>query len=1404
MPTRRSKRRISLSEDEYEGEEMASAHETFINNSDLEQKEQRESELNGQNQSVDRSVNYSHSNLTNESDIESVGIEKDQTPDISKANETLDTSDEITKEASSSMIKSSTNEIKSETNEVPVLLPTNDLKPPTSASSGITESQSSQTTDSNTKLNYSQQQDSIGISSPKKRESFTISVKKSEPRLVIDKLVLTNFKSYAGRQVIGPFNASFSAVIGPNGSGKSNVIDSLLFVFGFRASKMRQGKLSELIHNSAGNRLDFCQVDIHFNHVIDDPEIDGKADIVSDGPLIVSRKATKNNQSIYYINGKTSNYTEVTTLLKDKGIDLDHKRFLILQGEVESIAQMKAKAEKEGDDGLLEYLEDIIGTAHYKELIEENLGKIDSLNDVCIEKSNRFELVEKDKNLLEDKKEEALKFLELEKKLMNAKSVQFQISILENSKQLQEKQDLYNKLKEEHQQEEEKNKELNDQLTEESNQQRKIKSEIQNINKEINKHSEKVKALNKAIVSVDEKLKNLNNKLKKLVKTKEQLEHSLLMAKNNLNSHNEVTAQYQTELDDFTRDLKSEKDKLDEIRLKMTSKTSKYTEEIESLHEKLEPWNDKLKEKDNQIKLIESEIEMLTNQKENNGKTLDNARQRLINIKSEGKQKEIEYQENNEKLEHISEQIDLGEEQCNNERKQLQARKNDVDNMRSRVQDVSSKHQHNQNKNRVLSGLSRLAKSGRITGFYGRLGDLGVIDDKYDIAISTAGPGLDSMVVDSVETAQTCIQYLRKNNLGFANFICLEKLRKFNLSPINTPGNPANVKRLFDLIKPKQEKFLPAFYSKLYDTLVATNLQEARQVAYGAKRFRVVTLDGKLVDTSGTMSGGGNSFAKGAMILASSKLQDQMDVSEEDVEQMKQDLKQMEMKYDSDYQEFHTKESQLRSLKDLKPEIEFNISKLKLEIEALGSEKKEVSQLCKKLMADNENEEASAKIDQDIQSKQQEKDEILKSKEELKSQTIDLQNKVNELEEKIMEAGGVELRLQSSKVDSIKQKIEIINDKVSHDRMSKRKVENEIKRTEKTLTESVGEIEKTEKELQLIKDHDTNKQEELDELNKQISELEGDKDTKEQELESVTASLEEKQEKINKFKSFEIELENKLEKLGSHIKKYTHDIQGDEENLNALIVRDTSEYISWLEEEEQGKYNGTEIEKLTEEDIDKVNIDDINEEIDELEKYMSNVRVDIEILKEYGVKIQEFKVRQDELNESIESRDQIKNYCEDLKRKRLDEFMEGFNTISLSLKEMYQMITMGGNAELELVDSLDPFAEGILFSVMPPKKSWKNIGNLSGGEKTLSSLALVFALHKYKPTPLYVMDEIDAALDFRNVSIVANYIKERTKNGQFIVISLRNNMFELANQLVGIYKVNNMTKSVSLQNKELL
>jgi len=196
-------------------------------------------------------------------------------------------------------------------------------------------------------------------------------------------------------------------------------------------------------------------------------------------------------------------------------------------------------------------------------------------------------------------------------------------------------------------------------------------------------------------------------------------------------------------------------------------------------------------------------------------------------------------------------------------------------------------------------------------------------------------------------------------------------------------------------------------------------------------------------------------------------------------------------------------------------------------------------------------------------------------------------------------------------------------------------------------------------------------------------------------------------------------------------------------------------------------------------------------------------KVNMGAMAEYRTKNREYLRRVADLDAITKARDAARATWEERRKARLDAFMAGFSVISLKLKEMYQMITLGGDAELELVDTCDPFAEGILFQVRPPKKSWKNICNLSGGEKTLSSLALVFALHHYKPTPLYVMDEIDAALDFKNVSIVANYIKERTKDAQFIIISLRNNMFELADRLVGIYKTHDVTKSVTINPKKI-
>ena len=328
----------------------------------------------------------------------------------------------------------------------------------------------------------------------------------------------------------------------------------------------------------------------------------------------------------------------------------------------------------------------------------------------------------------------------------------------------------------------------------------------------------------------------------------------------------------------------------------------------------------------------------------------------------------------------------------------------------------------------------------------------------------------------------------------------------------------------------------------------------------------------------------------------------------------------------------------------------------------------------------------------------------------------------------------------------------------------------------------------------------------------------------EKELQKAKRSNSEKEKELGQFEEKKVQFEKQLGVLNEQTAIWTSKIAA----LRKKTWENTKELDEEPEANEANEANDAEndaekdamdvepsrdiesemlriIPNVSEDELQSVDKARVERSILRLESERDHLKktVNLGAIAEFRQKDKEYRKREKELDAITNERDRVRKEFDDLRKKRLTEFMDGFNTITLKLKEMYQMITLGGDAELELVDSLDPFAEGIVFSVRPPKKSWKNISNLSGGEKTLSSLALVFALHHYKPTPLYIMDEIDAALDFRNVSIVAHYIKERTKNAQFIVISLRNNMFEMANRLVGIYKTDNCTDSVAINPQEL-
>jgi len=230
-----------------------------------------------------------------------------------------------------------------------------------------------------------------------------------------------------------------------------------------------------------------------------------------------------------------------------------------------------------------------------------------------------------------------------------------------------------------------------------------------------------------------------------------------------------------------------------------------------------------------------------------------------------------------------------------------------------------------------------------------------------------------------------------------------------------------------------------------------------------------------------------------------------------------------------------------------------------------------------------------------------------------------------------------------------------------------------------------------------------------------------------------------------------------------------------EDEINALTLR--------RKPAELAKYDDREQMSLATE---------INKEVERL-----LVRIDVEAVQQWKAKNDGVKKTSAEYNATVDQVNLSERELERLRTQRKKEFMQSFEVIQAKLREMYEHLAHGGDAELQLVESEDPF-EGINFIVRPPRKSWKAISCLSGGEKTLSSLALVFALHHVRPTPVYVLDEIDAALDFRNVGIVARYILAHAKGAQFVIISLRNAMFELAHQLIGICKVRDVTKSIPL------
>lgn len=708
---------------------------------------------------------------------------------------------------------------------------------------------------------------------------------------------------------------------------------------------------------------------------------------------------------------------------------------------------MKPKAANEHDDGLLEYLEDIIGTSKYKTPIEESANELETLNEVCVEKGARVQHVEKEKNGLEDKKKKALAFIRHENELAFKQSALYQVYMDECGDNLKVTEEAIGQMQDQLNGELEKHQGSEDGLKELEKEYKRGSKECEALQKATQAVLKEMAKFEKEEVKLAEKQKFLKNKQGKLEKALQSSRLATSEANSLIGKYSDDIIRNTNEIAVLEKSLHSEDVELASIRSGLKGKTQVFSDQIAAKQKSLEPWNAKINKNQSALAVTQSELDILRERASAGAVALEETRGKIQIIEQGRRSKEDEVREHQaRKLQLEKEASKIHTELGKMAQRETEMRSK-LSTARQRADEARSSLSASQTQGNVLNGLMRLKESGRIDGFHGRLGNLGTIDQKYDVAISTACPSLENLVVDSVEVGQQCINYLRKNNLGRANIILLDRLARRDLSPIDTPEG---VPRLFDLVKAKDDMFRPAFYSVLQNTLVAKDLEQANRIAYGARRWRVVTLDGQLIDVSGTMSGGGTRVARGGM---SSKLV--AETSKEQVSKLEVDRDGLEQELRVFQERQQELEATLKGLDDQIPHVETTIQKTGLEIDSfarnLADAQRRVSELTSAQQPSKSDNARISILERQITSHERES-------EKLHAETADVETEISELQAKIMEIGGVRLRAQKAKVDGLKEQIATLTEEISNSEVAKSKSEKQKLKHEKAYAEAEKEL----------------------------------------------------------------------------------------------------------------------------------------------------------------------------------------------------------------------------------------------------------------------------------------------------------------------------------------------------------
>ncbi|NFT07980.1 MULTISPECIES: chromosome segregation protein SMC [Clostridium] len=1167
--------------------------------------------------------------------------------------------------------------------------------------------------------------------------------------MFLKSLDIRGFKSFADKTEL-KFNNGVTAVVGPNGSGKSNISDAVRWVLGEQSVKtLRGGKMEDVIFAGTQYRkpVGLAQVSLTLDN--GDKKLSTEYSEVT-----VSRRIFRSGESEYLINNKKCRLKDVINLFMDTGIGKEGYS-LIGQGKIESILSGRPEERR----ALLEEAAGIVKFKSRKEEAEKKLANTDGnlvrIRDIISTYSERIEPLRIDKekalkfNLIsEDLRKNEVSLLVKYIKIKEDELKEFDNELRDKNTLIDEKKRELDLLREKLKSLEEKINLLEKETDEEKTYYYKLKELISEDSKDIELNKERIRNLKEKISKNDKEIEGLVLKIKEVEEAKINLNVYLKNHLKDQEEKNEVIVNLEKiklTLLKEQEEMEKELSKLKEDEFELLRSNSETKNAITLINKEILLKEEKKAELEKSYEFIKHNVAI-------NGVTYQNLLNKIMGDKKDISSLEEEISRDKSAMASLMTKLTAKQKELNdlnNLVTKLEANRNILENLEKQYEGYNRSVKYLMEA--INKGLINNVKNTKI------LGEIFKVDKEYEIAIEIAlGSIISNIITENEENAKKLIKYLKEHRLGRATFLPLNIIKGKKLILDNNITKIEGYLGIASEIVSYESTYTNILDHVLGRTIIAKDMNSALQIAKkGNYRYKIVTLEGEVISPGGALTGG-SIYAKHSnvlgrkreieeILLKSDTTKKSCIIVEKEILAIREDAKKLDEEILNKRDEVHYKNIEITKKQGEAERLKNDTNKFRDNLEITKNEFKRVEKDIDKLNSDLENKKSEIKVIEDKNTFN--KDKYLKFEESIKEKN----NQIDETTNKIMD-----IKINKATLDETIQ-----NEKNQFIRLEKEL--NELRVKEKAL---LIENNKSNENLINLENDIKSKLTATNENNVKIEALE--KQLKYKELEK------------EKLKESSLKQDNLITNMFEMINLKERDIN-KQEVIKAKKEMEKDNYYKKLNEELELTY----VEALDiAEDIEN------EEEIKELTKTLKMKitalgTVNLASIQEYEEVKEKFDFMSSQEKDLECAKEELNSVIQEMTVKIKDLFKENFKVLNKTFNETFRELFKGGSAELILCDG-DELTANIDINVEPPGKKLQNINLLSGGEKVLSAIALLFSILKMKPTPFCILDEIEAALDDANVYRYAEFLTKFSKNTQFIVITHRKGTMEVSDIIYGV------------------